>query len=640
MKRTILMLLACTSTSLFAQSQIKVGDFVYEVISEKTVELHEFTNTEATKVDVPATVKDGGKTYQVTVIGESAFENKSNLVSITIPNGIIDIKKRAFRQTGITAFEIPNTVKNISDYAFDATYLSSIEIPSSVERIGANAFFGYTDKNRQLKSVKLNEGLKYIGSAAFYNTQITDITIPASVDSIDNSAFFKNAKLQTVKLQEGLKYIGDGAFKVCETLSDIKLPSTLTYLGAQAFFMDRKLTSINLPENLKKIGGSAFSASGINIFDIAPNNAYFKVVSGCLYDTDNKVFYAVPMTGTTEVKVLDKTIGIMDGAFWGSQVSKVVLPETIIGIGEDAFCETPLASINLPKGIFYIGEEAFGCTNLTEVVVPENTIHILKRTFAKCPNLKKVTLPSGVKALDTQAFIFSPAIESVTCRGSVAPHLVPAYDVDEYQFSVAKTIPLYVPKGCTQSYKDEGWDSYLAITETSKGVLKHVSTNPIDSISLQKNATATFEINFDEEITIIKNNPDVYIREQSLQTPPYKTFDYGWNARVDNKKTLVVYAADADGYTDTFIAKEGKGYYVVIPEGTVKNSVGEENEQIVMFFYGPNTTSGITNTQLNNATNSAIVTRYNLQGQVVSSNQRGIQIIKYADGTVRKVVIQ
>ena len=38
--------------------------------------------------------------------------------------------------------------------------------------------------------------------------------------------------------------------------------------------------------------------------------------------------------------------------------------------------------------------------------------------------------------------------------------------------------------------------------------------------------------------------------------------------------------------------------------------------------------------------NSKVIGRYNLNGQSVNAVQKGVQILKYADGTVRKVVVK
>ena len=78
----------------------------------------------------------------VTSIGESAFDNCTELTSVTIPNSVTSIGYRAFDDcTGLTSVTIPNSVTSIGERVFDScTSLISIDIPNSVTSIGYKAF--------------------------------------------------------------------------------------------------------------------------------------------------------------------------------------------------------------------------------------------------------------------------------------------------------------------------------------------------------------------------------------------------------------------------------------------------------------------------------------------------------------------
>ncbi|MGN0233304.1 MAG: leucine-rich repeat domain-containing protein [Bacteroidaceae bacterium] len=79
----------------------------------------------------------------VTSIGNSAFFGCTGLSSITISNGVTSIGNMAFAYcTGLSSITIPNSVTSIGHHAFsECTSLSSITIPNSVTSIGDGAFY-------------------------------------------------------------------------------------------------------------------------------------------------------------------------------------------------------------------------------------------------------------------------------------------------------------------------------------------------------------------------------------------------------------------------------------------------------------------------------------------------------------------
>ena len=86
--------------------------------------------------------------------------------SVTIPNGVTSIEKKAFMdRSGLTSVTIPYSVTSIGEDAFLRCFgLSSVTIPSSVTKIGNSAFclcYGLT-------SVTIGSGMASIGAGAFY----------------------------------------------------------------------------------------------------------------------------------------------------------------------------------------------------------------------------------------------------------------------------------------------------------------------------------------------------------------------------------------------------------------------------------------------------------------------------------------
>ena len=103
----------------------------------------------------------------VTSIGTAAFA-KSNLVNVTIPNSVNQVKKNTFSQcSNLETVSLPNTIESIGVSAFyECTSLKSINLPESVQTIGATAFGG----SSKLAEVTVPDGITSIGENAFAKT--------------------------------------------------------------------------------------------------------------------------------------------------------------------------------------------------------------------------------------------------------------------------------------------------------------------------------------------------------------------------------------------------------------------------------------------------------------------------------------
>lgn len=80
----------------------------------------------------------------ITAIGESAFENKTFITAVKIPDGVVSVGARAFR--GCSALEtviLPETVETIGEEAFaGCEAMETFTLPESVSSMGEDAFNG------------------------------------------------------------------------------------------------------------------------------------------------------------------------------------------------------------------------------------------------------------------------------------------------------------------------------------------------------------------------------------------------------------------------------------------------------------------------------------------------------------------
>ena len=89
-------------------------------------------------------------------------------------------------------------------------------------------------RHRELVSLRLPPGLRYIGSMAFHGcAALAAVPLPAGVRSIGPFAFAGCEALSRVVLPPGVRTVGNGAFSGCVRLREIVLgPDTVVDPGA------------------------------------------------------------------------------------------------------------------------------------------------------------------------------------------------------------------------------------------------------------------------------------------------------------------------------------------------------------------------------------------------------------------------
>ena len=619
-----------------AQTTFTSGQITYTVTGENTVECSGVESS-ATSIEIPPTVQNEGVTYDVKAIGEGAFK-WSNLKSVVIPGSVDTIKAQAFYYGSLTSVTFGEGVKYIGDYAFSSLGISSLILPNSLEWIGNSAFYNQHNSSYQpcLTEVNLGNGVKHIGDAAFYKLAATSIEIPASTEEIGKTCFLYS-KLQTVTLNEGLKKIGDGAFNNCSALSSITLPSTLEEIGMEAFLNDKALTSFNIPAGLTTIGESAIAMTSVSTINLDPANTAFVMENGVLYTADKKMLQMAPMKGVTTHVVNENCIGIIGGAFWGSELQSITLDKALIALGYACFESSQLSDINLdgPDNIEFIDEQVFADTRLTEVVLPANPYYLNDGEFASCTLLKSLTIPEGITEIYPHALNGCSGLETITCLSEVPPTVMDYYeDYDMPFYNSNSNAILYVPKGSKGAYQATEW-SYYNIVEQALP-LEVVSTSPMTGANADQYQTFSFEVTFNQPVTVVQNTPDVKIYVDEIGSSETVSPADCWYATIiDKGNTLQVWGSDYDGYVDYFISDANKTYYVVIPSDIVTCEAGS-NEDIVIILNPKSITTAIET--VNNDNNAVIEAIYNINGQQMREMQKGINIVRYSDGTVKKIM--
>ena len=392
----------------------------------------------------------------VTSIGDFAFCNCSNLVSIIIPDCVEQIGYGAFVNcSNLTSIFIPRSVIRIdTGYLFDGCnklteinvasenteYASQdgvlfskdkttllccpggktglYEIPVGVTGIGFGAFDGCSNLERIIipKSVTRI----YLGSYSFDGcnklTEITVVSENTEYSSQDGVLFNKDkttllccpgGKTGLYEIPFGVTSIGSGAFAYCADLTGITIPESVTSIGRVAFEGCDSLNTILIPDSVNSIDYGAFICSNLISIDVASQNANYASQDGVLFNKGKTTVICYPHGKAGSYSIPNGVTSIGNSAFelcFG--LTGITIPNSVISIGEFAFgfCDN-LTSIIIPNGVTSIGDSAFFmCNSLSTFTVPDSVTSIGGSAFAYCSNLADITIPDGMAEIGDDAF--------------------------------------------------------------------------------------------------------------------------------------------------------------------------------------------------------------------------------------------
>ncbi|MDE5585194.1 MAG: leucine-rich repeat protein [Muribaculaceae bacterium] len=350
-----------------------------------------------------------------------------------------------------------------SNAFYGKSSLRRILFSDDIEYIGDNAFREIgLDVN---SSIVLPKNLKYIGGSAFgWIGEAGELVLNDKLEYIGGYAFGASSFNCDLKLPPTLKYIGDHAFGYSGNN-----PYRITASG-----------SFRLPDNLEYIGDEPFEGiefDGVGelivprfMKEATPIFPGFKsgvIVS--LHDDLRKIkhiaFYGRRFIN--KVNIPSKVTHIEASAFMEAVFNAgLTLPPSLRELGHRSFAGTRgLGNLEIPEGIEVIPECCFGGSDLSSVVLPNSVISIEAEAFA-C-DIKSATIDKNCSFIGERAFS-APQLQTLICLNPEPPVLDGLDKGDDcHPFASCNLdhLVLQVPEESVELYRNtEGWNKIRFIT--------------------------------------------------------------------------------------------------------------------------------------------------------------------------------
>ena len=288
------------------------------------------------------------------------------------------------------------------------------------------------------------------------------------------------------------------------------------------------------------------------------------------------------LTGHNDCFTSNDKIG--DSAFEScSGLTSITLPSGVTEIGKFAFLHcSGLTSITLPSGLTEISSSAFeSCSGLTSITLPSGLTEISSSAFKSCSGLTSLTLPSGLTEIGYSAFKSCSGLTSLTLPSGLT-------EISSSAFSGCSGLTsITLPSGVTMIYSS-AFESCSGLTSIAlPSGLTEIGVNAFSGCS---------------------GLTSIYVYAEKLPNMGSDVFD-GCDA-----KKCTVYVPKGT-YDDYWLSEFGYFENIVEFEATGINNVVTSND-------------------------AKELSRYSVNGQRLSAPTKGLNIVKYSDGSVKKVAVQ
>jgi len=311
-----------------------------------------------------------------------------------------------------------------------------------------------------------------------------------------------------------------------------------------------------------------------------------------------------------EVIYKGKTLKVTSIGAWAfknlDNLTSITIPSTVTNIRIEAFSGCiKLKSLIIPQGVTSIGDRAFeNCYDLKTITIPNSIIFIGKYAFGSCEKLTSATIPQGVESIEDGTFSGCYELKSLTIPNSLT-------NIGSYAFSCCKSLPsITIPKGVTCINKGTFYACYSIKSMTIPNSVTSIGENAFDGCD------GLTSITIPNSVTNIEK----------------EAFSYCFNI----KKIISEIGNPFTINENTFTQEVYNKAELHVPKGTkVKyNSLdGWKNFSTIK-------ESLPSNIQINENDETKEHKRYLLDGSIITTHKRGVNIIQMKNGMTKKIIVK
>ena len=564
--------------------------------------------------------------YGITCIEYAVFANCFNLKDIEIPESVTTINNTAFVNCrSLTSITIPDNVTSIGEYAFNGcSNLKSLYLPANIKTIGDAAFNCCGNLTRIIAKMKEPAA---IGEDTFTGLDYDkcELLVPeGSAEAYRQAAVWRNFSHITDITVVVTDYAGSLQYMIEKNdKNNITRLKVVGPIGIYDIQYIREMAGCWLEESGKKTDG---------------NLQYLDLQEAKLVGSDININVYTKGSNQGETNTIECTAKIEpDGNDFSnlfrnvSKLNTVIMPEYLTTTGRGTFMDSPLSSITLPQNLTYIDDNAFnGCGGLRDISIPSGVTSIGNGAFEGCW-LQHIYLHDGLKSIGNYAFANS-AVKEINIPNSVE----------------------YIGEGCFYHCGglEEAVISSDQITEIPNEAF--ADCNALHTIKLPANLErigerafiGTWRLGTKEGLTIPSK-----VREIGAEAFYKSLFD-----AVD-----IVLPASLTNIYSAFSGSGARVIHCYMPEplplndfsfggggGSLSNcklyvAKGCANKYRNAEVWRDFDIEEMEVTGIGSVTNDSTVTevaRYDANGQQLSVPTKGLNIVHYSDGTMKKIMVE